>query len=257
MNPLQMAMMQLLRSGYGPQLDLLSKTMANNIQPPELDLFGKAIGNQMMAPLPELQQWGQTPPQDFAPTELQTLERQMPRDFAPIGISDIEQQQMLGDMRPIIPQEYNITEPPREPIGPTITTSETLAGEGEVLSIGDKVSYTNDLGKTRRLTIIDKDKTSYKLSSKQGATKEDLGIWVSKNKLSTPTEGKVLTNQDLANSGVTDKNFQQYLNPAKATEAQYVAAKQIQYYNEKGGILPIEQAQGFYRSSKLSTPIGE
>ena len=70
--------------------------------------------------------------------------------------------------------------------------------------------------------------------------------------------GKILTNQDLAASGVTDKNFQQYLNPAEATEAQYVAAKQIQYYNEKGGILPIEQAQEFYRSAKETTKgVGE
>lgn len=57
-----------------------------------------------------------------------------------------------------------------------------------------------------------------------------------------------LTNQDLAKSGVNDKNYKDYLNPSKSTEVQYVAAKQIQLYLERGDLISIEKAQELYKS---------
>jgi hypothetical protein len=61
---------------------------------------------------------------------------------------------------------------------------------------------------------------------------------------------KPLTNEDLAKTGVNDKNFKQFLNPAKSTEAEYVAAKQLQEFHDRGDLLPIATAQEFYRSAK-------
>jgi len=80
-------------------------------------------------------------------------------------------------------------------------------------------------------------------------SKEDVGKPVPIEEVSPLGE---LTNEDLAKTGVNDKNYKKYLDPQTATEAEYVTAKQIQQYKEKGDILPIETAQEFYRSSKLT-----
>ena len=70
-----------------------------------------------------------------------------------------------------------------------------------------------------------------------------------------------LTNEDLAKSGVTESNYESFLkkHPSEITEAQYVAAKQIKYHKEKGGILSIKEAQNLYRSylDQVEFPFGE
>lgn len=61
-----------------------------------------------------------------------------------------------------------------------------------------------------------------------------------------------LTHEDLAKSGVNDKNYKTFLmkNPTTITAAQYVAAKQLHAYHERGDVLPIKTAQSWYASYK-------
>ncbi len=68
-----------------------------------------------------------------------------------------------------------------------------------------------------------------------------------------PTEAvkaEPLNNEMLANSGVNDKNYESYLHklPSEITEAEYVTAKQLQYYHEKGDIVPLQTAREWYQS---------
>src|SRR3990167_4504399 len=59
-----------------------------------------------------------------------------------------------------------------------------------------------------------------------------------------------ITNKDLAASGVTESNYVEVLRkpPSQVTEAQYIAAKQIQYHKERGELVSIETARGWYES---------
>lgn len=67
---------------------------------------------------------------------------------------------------------------------------------------------------------------------------------------------KVPTNEEMAASGVTERNYREYLKkpPESLSLAEYVAAKQLQYYNERGDTLPAETAAEWYHSAATKPP---
>ncbi|MDD3088261.1 MAG: hypothetical protein PHP89_06840 [Candidatus Omnitrophica bacterium] len=64
------------------------------------------------------------------------------------------------------------------------------------------------------------------------------------------SQAKVPTNEEMAASGVTERNYREYLKkpPESLSLAEYVAAKQNQYYSERGDILPAETAADWYHA---------
>lgn len=69
----------------------------------------------------------------------------------------------------------------------------------------------------------------------------------------------VPSNEEMAASGVTERNYREYLKkpPEKLSLAEYVAAKQFQYYNERGDTLPAETAAEWYHSTATKSPKAE
>jgi hypothetical protein len=63
---------------------------------------------------------------------------------------------------------------------------------------------------------------------------------------------RVPTNDELAATGVTDKNYKEYLmrGPSKITLAEFVAAKQTQYFMNRGDIVPVEEIARWYAGDK-------